>query len=96
MLIEILSVFIATALSSLITAWLTRKKYKSEAKNQDLLNVQKVIEIYSDGLEELKLELKLAKNEIDILRNKMLVLTKQNYKLESDLKVLQKQQKQRA
>lgn len=68
---DILLFIVPTILSSVITWFLSRRKYKAESQANEIDNVEKVLSIYRGTIEDFK-------KEIDELREKINLVVKEN------------------
>lgn len=82
---EILLIIIPALVTSLATWAFSRRKYRAESQANELDNVQKALGIYRDTIEDLKSELELLREKINVVVAENEALGKQMDELRKEL-----------
>jgi peptidoglycan hydrolase CwlO-like protein len=82
---EILLIIVPSLVTSLVTWFLSRRKYRAESQASELDNVQKALGIYRETINDLKEELEELRQKIAIVVSENEALGKQMEELRKEL-----------
>lgn len=81
---DILLIIIPSLVTSMVTWFFSRRKYRAESQASELDNVQKALEIYRGTINDLK-------NELEELRQKITIVVAENEALGKQMEELRKE-----